>query len=254
LGLGVTYNQSAWSSKTGFYEDFAEYCSNPENQNDPSYEAKCEFYNISDIQNEAQINFIQYIFDDEANEVLYHRLAQRVSYSESSKGAFGELENELDYKITSYLSYYNNMFYNYKKGKFSKVFNKVAIERYGLTLELSHLYKDSFLEKTKEYTPYTSYLTSSAQYKYNKHYSFDATYNYDMEIQEKKSLSFGFMYKKRCWDFGVKYSENNRPILTNDGSASSVYDKFIYVTIVLKPFMQASKNSSFISYKLPSSD
>jgi len=254
VGLGVTYNQSAWSSKQGFYQDFSEYCANTNNKNDPSYEAKCEFYNINDIQNELQINFTQYIFDINSDEILYHKLAQKVSYSESSKGIFGELENELDYKVTSYLSYYNDMFYNYKKTKFSKIFNKISLHTSNITLNFSHLYKDTFLEKTQTYTPYTSYLTSSATYDYNKHYSFDATYNYDMEMKKKKSISFGFMYKKRCWDFGVKYSENNRPILTNDGKASSVYDKFVYVTIVLKPFMQASKNGSFISYKLPSSN
>jgi len=253
VSFGVQYNQSAWSQKTGYYEDFDDYCSNPDNMSDVDYDAKCEFYNISDIQNEAQINFIQYLFDENNEEILYHRLTQKVSYSESSNGAFGELENELDYKITSYLSYYNNMFYNYDKGKFSKVFNKISFHKDTISLDVSHLYKDTFLEKVGEYTPYTSYLTSSANYIYNKHYSFNAMYNYDMETQTKKSLSVGFMYKKRCWDFGIKYSENNRPVLTNDGATSSVYDKFVYITVVLKPFMQPTKNGSLISYRLPGS-
>ena len=58
------------------------------------------------------------------------------------------------------------------------------------------------------------------------------------------------MYKKRCWDFGLRYVENNRPILTQSGE-SSTYDKYIYLTIVLKPFMQPDKDGSNLSYKLP---
>ncbi len=251
IDLGIIYNQSAWSSKTGFYSDLSDFCSNEDNKNDPTYEAKCEFYNIRDIENEARIEFRQYIFDENANEVLYHRLAQRVSNSKSSDGAFGELENELDYKVTQHLSYYNNMLYNYKRGKLSKLFNQISFEGKDVSVAFSHLYKDTFLDKTPTYTPYTSYVTSSAEYIYDKHYSFSGVYNYDIENKEKKSVSFGFMYKKRCWDFGVKYSENNRPILTNDGGSSSVYDKFIYITVVLKPFMQPSKSGSLISYRLP---
>jgi LPS-assembly protein len=76
-----------------------------------------------------------------------------------------------------------------------------------------------------------------------------------MEREEAKSLAIGLTYKKRCWDFGIKYSENNRPILTTSSStgsstSSSIYDKYIYVTIVLKPLMQ-SNSASFLTYQLP---
>jgi LPS-assembly protein len=65
-------------------------------------------------------------------------------------------------------------------------------------------------------------------------------------------LEFGFLYKKRCWDFGVRYAENNRPVLTNDGEASSIYDRYIYFTIVLKPFMTSTNEfgDSNIAMKL----
>jgi len=251
IGLGVTYNNASWSSKNGYYEDYSDYCSNLENQNNPDYNAKCEFYNINDIENAAQIDFVQYIYNNNAEELLYHRLSQKISSSGGNKNNFGELENELDYKINPKFSYYNNMFYNYNKGKLSKLFNSIDFHGRDLHIALSHLYKDSFLKKTAIYTPYTSYLTSSIDYNYTKHYTLKAIYNYDLEVQQKKSLSLGFMYKKRCWDFGIKYSENNRPILTNNGAASSVYDKFIYITVVLKPFMQPSANGSLISYRLP---
>ncbi len=251
IGLSMTYNRSAWSQESGFYEDNSKYCSDIANATDPDYDTRCEFYDIANIDNAAELKFTQYLYDKQAKEVLYHRLAQHISYS-SNANRYGELENELDYKINTHLSFYNNMFYSYNQNRFSKVFNKISLTNYGTTLYLSHLYKNSFIDPQTKSDPlrYTSYLTLNTEYKYNRHYSFLALCNYDLESREKKSMSIGFMYKKRCWDFGIKYSENNRPILTQSGK-SSIYDKYIYITIVLKPLMQPSKNSSFIAYRLP---
>ena len=251
MGVEIQYNRKGWSKKDGFYEDNLDYCSNFENKADIDYTQRCEFYNIATIENDAQIDFKQYFYDKSAQEILYHRLSQNISY-ESTKERYGDLENELDYKITSFLSYYNNMFYNYKKNKFSKVFNQISFNKYGLHIALSHLYKDTFLLETATYTPYTSYLTSKIKYTYNKHYSYNASYNYDLESKERKSMSLGFVYTKRCWEFGIQYTENNRPVLTTVAAAnSSVYDRYIYLSVVLKPLMKANTGSSFLSYKLP---
>ena len=254
MGFGITYNKSAWDGKNGFYQDNSEYCSNMINIGDPGYKSRCEFYNITNIDNAAELEFIQFLYGKKADQILYHRLAQRILYS-SDTSRYGELENELDYKITSYLSFYNNMFYNHDRHSFSKIFNQISFSTSELRLDFSHLYKDSFTDPLSSSDPlrHTSYLTSSAEYDYNRHYTFSALYNYDLESKKKKSISFGFMYKKRCWDFGIKYREDNRPVLLQNGTSSSIYDKYIYVTIVLKPLMQPSKNSSLITYKLPNS-
>jgi LPS-assembly protein len=244
IGFDFSYNRSAWSHESGFYEDNADFCSESIHAADP----RCEFYNITNIDNAAKIQITQYLYNKKSEQILYHRLAQRISYSDK-ENRYGELENELDYKITPYLSFYNNMFYNYDKNAFSKIFDKVTFSSDSFRLHLSHLFKDNF--KSTDPLRRTSYVTSSADYDYNRHYSFSALYNYDLETKRKKSLSVGFMYKKRCWDFGIKYSENNRPILLENSESSSIYDRFIYITIVLKPFMQPSKNSAFVTYKLP---
>ena len=247
ISFGASYNMVGSESRNGYYEDSVVFCAKEENVNTP----QCDFYNISAVEDESQLDFIQYIYDSEAKQVLYHRLAQKISFSDV-KSEFGELENELDYRITDYFSIYNNMFYNYDKNLFSKVFNKLSVHKYGVELGLSHLYKDSFTDTTVNTSRYTSYLTSTLSYTYNSHYSYSALYNYDSISQETKSMEVGFMYKKRCWDFGVKYSENNRPILTTSGE-SSVYDKYVYLTIVLKPLMQAD-GTSLVTYQLPNSN
>jgi LPS-assembly protein len=242
MGLGVSYNRSGSDTKTGFYEDYID-----ANQ---SLQDRYEFYKISDIQDEVKFDFIQYLYDSSANQLLYHRMTQKLTYTDT-EDKLGELENELDFRITDAFHFYNNMFYNYDQGLFSKIFNRVSYSIPELNIALSHLYKDSFEEATVDTQRYTSYLTSTATYNYSKHFSYSAVYNYDLQTHEKKNMGVGFMYKKRCWDFGVRYSENNRPVLTNTGVASSVYDKYIYITLVLKPLMQSNSASSFLTYKLP---
>ena len=245
IGFGVTYTHNGFESKNGFYRDYKEFCKDPAN----SATAECEYYNITDVDNAMQLDFTQYLYDSSAKEILYHRLSQNISYT-NVNSKYGDLENELDYKITDTLSYYSDLFYNYDNKIFTKAINRISYNDYGVNLALSHLYRDIFIRSTNTHT-YTSYLTSSVRYTYSKHYYYDFKYNYDMELQKKKYFELGFLYKKRCWEFGIKYAENNRPILNASGQAASVYDKYIYFTITLKPFMQHSENSSAFIYKLP---
>ena len=239
VGFDVSYIRMGGESKNGFYRDIE----------DPSYQDQLKFYNIATIQDVTQVDFNQYIYTNSSQEVLYHRLTQKF-YNTNNSQKLGDLENELRYNITKYFSYYNNTFYNFDKNKLSKIFNSLIYTQEDLKFSLSHLFKNSFVQQTDEYIPHTSYLTSKLNYDYNRHYSFEASYNYDMERNIKKRLAFGFMYKKRCFNFGIKYSENNRPILAKDGTESSIFERYIYFTIILKPIMRESRGSLF-NYKLP---
>jgi len=246
IGLGAKYTYGGSNIYSGFYEDNREFCSNPDNLNEPM----CEFFNIRDIDEALQLDFTQHVFDESGTQRIYHRLSQNISYS-ADKDKVGELENEFEYRVSSEIDFYNNMFYNYDKGSFSKLFNKVSYTGYGFNIALSHLYKDTFIDQTTLSDPlrYTSFMTSSARYTYDEHYSYHMRYDYDLKTNLKKSAEIGFLYKKRCWNFGLRYVENNRPILTQQ-DASSVYDRYIYFTIVLKPMMSDSSSSDF-SLKLP---
>jgi LPS-assembly protein len=231
IGFGSSYKVAGGDSKTGFYQNWQEFCSESKNIDTP----QCEFYNISDVDEELELDFSQYIYDATGEQILYHRLAQKITY-ENTQNRLGELENEIDYQITSSIKLYNNFLYNYDENKFSKLYNEISYNTSSFNISLSHLYRDTFLEETTTYSPYTSYLTSSASYTYNKHYSYHLRYNYDIERSVKKSAEIGFLYQQKCWNFGLKYLENNRPVLTDTGS-TSIYDRYIYLTLVLKPMM-----------------
>jgi len=246
VDFGVTYVFAGSDTKTGYYDYNKDFCSDMANSDNP----RCEFYNITNVDEAVQVGFSQYVFDSVGKQKLYHKLAQRVFYR-NVENKLGELENELDYRVTDNISFYNNMFYNYEENSFSKIFNKISYNGYGFNLSLSHLFRDTFKEKTEDYTPYTSYITSSATYNYNEHYTYYASLNYDLEQSFKKSSNIGFLYKKRCWEFGLKFLENTRPILTKNGK-NSINDRYLYFTIVLKPMMKSGTTSNF-STRLPDS-
>jgi len=246
ISFSSSYTFGGDELRNGFYADHQDTCSDILNQDNP----ECEFYNIKDVDEVVQLDFSQYLYNLSGKRIFYHRLAQRITYG-SDDGRYGELENELDYEIIDGITFYNNTFYNFDESAFSKIFNRISLGGYGITIGLSHLYKDSFVEPTlANSTPrYTSYMTSTARYTYDNHYSYHGRYDYDLESEVTKSAEIGFMYKKRCWDFGIRYVENKRPVLTQSGE-SSIDDKYLYFSIALKPLM-SDGGTSDLAVTLP---
>ena len=243
IAFSSKYTIAGLETTNGYYDDNKKFCADTNNRNN----ARCDFYNITDIDEALEIDFREYIFDLSGRQIFYHRLAQVIANKNSE---LGELENEFDYQITNNINFYNNIFYNYDNDKFSKLLHKLSYKSSALKISLSHLFKDTFIDKTDTNTPRTSYITSSARYTYDTHYSYKVKMDYDLETSLKKGAEVGFLYKKRCWNFGLKYVENNRPILTKDNISSSVYDRYIYFNIVFKPFM--SGGDTDIDLELPS--
>jgi LPS-assembly protein len=232
MEFSTSYIRSGYDKRNGFYED----CKDDDT---------CDktFYHISDIKEAITLNFNQYIFKD-GKQILYHRLSDIIA-DPGKENEIGELESELDLYITQNIKYYNNLFYNFTFDKISKQLNKITYSNYSFNLSLSHFYKkDLKNDKTS-----SSYITSSFRYRYNSHYSYVASLDYDLEYKVKKRAEVGFLYQKRCWDFGLRYTENNRPILTNN-DASSIYDRYLYFTVVLKPIMKKTA-SDFFGLRLP---
>lgn len=245
IDFGSQYQVAGSEFENGYYDEQKDYCSKDANLLDPI----CEFYNIKDIKDNLQLYFSHYLYDISGKQIFYHKLAQNTIY-EKYTGERNELENELDYQIDDRINFYNNMFYNYEEGAFSKNFNKISYADDAFSLGLSHIYKNSFLKEQK-ISPITSYMTASLGYRYDKNYSYTLRHNYDLERKDKKGFEVGFLYQKRCWDFGLAYLENNRPILSRDGSSDSVYDRYIYITIRLKPMMRSDGTLSGFMYRLP---
>jgi len=240
IDLGLTYTTKGTEYRSGYYKNNRDFCEEIINKNKP----QCEFYTLSDTEDTLQIDFGQFFYDKNGKQRIYHRLAQIISLEQNGKKS--DLENELEYQISEYLSYYNNMFYNYEAQKISKALNKLDLNFRGLSFGISHLYRDTLKLNSLN----TSYLTSTLRYTYNDHYSYKASINYDIQSKEKKSLEIGFMYQKRCWDFGLSFVENVRPLSVNNFIQKGP-ERFLMLSVVLKPLMKSGTASSDFALRLP---
>jgi len=201
IDLGALYTIGGAESRNGYYRDQKDYCSDAIHKD----EAICEFYNVKDIDESLKLYFSQYVYGDDGQQIIYHRLSQNISY-EKSKNKLSELENEFDYQISHKINFYNNMLFNYENSAFSKNFNQITYKDKHINLAISHMYKKDFINFNKD----TSYVTSSLSFDFNEHYSYMFIYDYDLQRGQKKRLEVSFLYKKRCWDFGLRYVENKK--------------------------------------------
>ena len=233
----LLYRRAQDDYKSGYYEDYETLC-----QGDFPWNSEvCDYYNINLMEDTTQINFTQYIHRG-TEQILYHKLAQNINL-ESDKNRYSELENELDLLLWSYLHYYNNTFFNHTTQKITKLLNSIRYNDGTIVVGINHLYEDTVRSRTEVKN---SYITADVSYRYNNRYRYFAKYDFDFENSVQKRLEAGFLYSKRCWDFGLRYVENNRPVLTNDTYAS-MHDRYIYVTFALKPM-----GGTEINYKISS--
>ena len=231
--FSASYIYAGFQKRSGFYETMKGSL-----ESDP-------FYKITDVKEAITLNFSQYFYNKSGKQIAYHRLSGIVAKPDGESFSFGEIESELELYLSSNMSFYNNLFYDFENEQITKQLNKITYHNYGVDLSLSHLYR-----RDKQTNERTSYITSAITYQYNSHYKYNLNFDYDFKESLKKKFEIGFLYDKRCWSFGIKYTENNRPILLENNAASSVYDRYIYFTILLKPIMKKS-NSDFFGIRLP---
>jgi len=249
MGLSAIYTTYGTQEKSGYYEAVSDSstsvdCDDPAN----SDAVECEFYNFEERIDNVDIQFTQYIIDDDGHELIYHRLSQPIIVGTDSKGrnSLGDFENEFRWNMTQELSFYNDTFYSYLYGVWSKTLNTIRYKDKVFNVGLSYLYENRpYYSTSLTQNQYVNYLNVDASYRYNKHYEYFTKYAFDIEDNIQKYAEIGFLYTKRCWQFGLKYAENNRPVLVDTGSGTesqSIRDRYVYFTIVLRPLGGSEMN------------
>ncbi|MGB5965358.1 MAG: LPS-assembly protein LptD, partial [Sulfurimonadaceae bacterium] len=230
MGLSATYTKFGSDKKTGYYENVENNCS----ISDPT-NLDCEFYTLNSVADYVDLRFTQYLIDSSGKETIYHRLSQPIIVNETSdqERGLGDFENEFRWNITDRISFYDDTFYSFQRSEWAKTLNTLRYQDSTYNVGFSYLYENKAYRDKIE--PYTKYMNADASYRYNEHYKYFTKFAFDVENNIKKYAEVGFLYSKRCWDFGLRYVENNRPVLLNGSITSSVFDKYVYFTIIMKP-------------------
>lgn len=224
LAPEISYTNAGSRHYNGYYKTYHGSCE--AGNTNPG----CEFYTLNEPSDTTAFALNNYLYKH-GQQLLVDRLSQNARHDKQGS-YYGELQNELELTITSAISYYNQTAYNHERSRVTKEQNSVRYNNAAITAGASHYYTDNLINNR---SVYASYLTADAAYRYNRHYRFFSTVAYDYEASLLKHAELGFMYSQRCLDFGLKYVQNRRPIVTNTNVNGSVNDSYIFITIILKP-------------------
>ena len=238
ITFDASYVNGGGDYKSGYYEESEDICSREYIYSNPL----CDYYDIVDIEDAAELGVTQFFFDTKGNQLLYHKLSQKI-VNEANSDSLGELENELDLRLSDQISFYNDTLFNHDESQITKFLNSLRYNDEIIAFDLTHLY-ENYVGTTLSKS---SYLIMDATYQHDDYYKYFTKVAYDVEDAVKKRMEIGFLYSKRCWEFGIRYVENNRPILTNN-DAASIFDKYVYFTVALKPI-----GGTDMSYKISNS-
>jgi len=236
LSPTISYTLSGNRYYDGYYQTFHdnEVCI-PGNTN-----PACEYYNLTNPSDVLSIGINNYLLE-EGEQFLADRLSQ--SFQKDGYGTYyGELQNELEWQITKAISYYNLTAYNHDRNRITKERNTIRYNGDVVSGGINHYYSD---ELRATGIRYTSYWSADAQYQYNRHTRIFGSIDYDYKADLMKQAQIGFLYRQRCWDFGIRFVQNRRPILTTLNGIESISDSYIFFTIILKPL-----GGSEFNYKL----
>lgn len=234
----ISYTSAGNRHYSGYYET---YHSNEEcilGSTNPA----CEYYTLDEPSDMLSLGLNNYFFEA-GRQIFVDRLSQNFRYDDQGS-YYGELQNELEWEITSAISYYNQTAYNHDRNRITKEQNTLRYNDGTVTAGISHYYADQLRNNA---AVYSSYWTADAAYQYNERYRIFGLVAYDSHEDLFKRSEIGFLRSQRCLDFGIRYVQNRRPILTNASANDSVDDSYIFFTVILKPI-----GGSEFNYKLTS--
>lgn len=230
----VSYTYAGNRLYDGYYQTYHGSCS--VGSTDPA----CEYYTLNEPKDNLALALNNYLFEN-GKQLFVDRLSQNFAHDKQG-GYYGELQNELEWQVTSALSLYNQTAYNHDRNVISKEQNTVRYNDGRVTGSISHYYTDIL---SNNLPLYASYWTADMAYRYNRYTRFFGQIAYDYRQDLLKRGEIGFLYTQRCFDFGLRFVQNIRPILTNSAGSDSVSDSYLFITVNLKPL-----GGSEFNYKL----
>jgi len=241
LAPTVSYTKAGTRKYNGYYDKFKGECDKAYIDDNPQNAYPCEFYTLNKPSDTLSLGVNNYLFDG-SNQWLVHRLSQVFRYDDVGN-YYDELQNELELEVTNSISYYNQTSFNHDRNRITKEQNTLRYNDGTLNGSIGHYYTDGLVANKAQYS---SYWNGDIAYQHNRHYKFFGVLAYDYQESLLKNSEIGFLYTQRCWDFGLKFVQNRRPIVTNtNGADDSVEDSFLFITFILKPL-----GGSEFSYRL----
>jgi LPS-assembly protein len=116
----VSYTSAGSRYYDGYYETYKDSC----DITGTYAGAACEFYTLSAPSDTLSLGINNYLFEN-GSQWLVDRLSQNFRYDDQGS-YYGELQNELEWMITSTISFYNQTAFNHDRNRITKEQNTLS--------------------------------------------------------------------------------------------------------------------------------
>ena len=170
----------------------------------------------------------QYYYTPEGFNFLTHRLRQTY-YDDDTLYQYGDLENQVIYKLSPDFMMYNTFFYSYEYDRIRKLQTGIDYKNSHIDMSLNHTYEYKVSQKD------TNFVTAKWNKKIDANYDIFGSVDYDFEDSFTKEWTVGWRMKKRCWDYRFRYKESVTPSLTSAGT-ESIIKRGVLLFVRFSPF------------------
>ncbi len=197
----------------------------------PSYDNKkgyfADFITLNKEQKSINFQLEEFFYKNNGELFLTHRLSQSYFFDEYDY-KYGDLINELIYKVSNNLNLTNNITYSHKDSQISEFQTGITYKNTNYNLSLLNTYKHG------SDVGNSNTLSANFSTTYFRKYNYFLNFNYDIKNHYTQSWELGVIMRKKCWNYKISYKEDITPILTSSG-ANSITTRGIYLTINFTP-------------------
>jgi len=190
----------------------------------------CEFQREDKIDSTLELKFSQYLHDSSGREIFFHKIFQPIIVENGKILKFDILHNEFQYKFTDNLSFYNNLNLNYSTMILERFSSTLKYTKKDYNFDISHFKQID----NENITDNLEFISTNLSFKFNEKYSLFGNYAFNLVTDSTRSWGLGYEMKKRCWNYKIRYKEEYRPVLTQNGAGSDK-EKALYFLIELYP-------------------
>lgn len=205
---------------------------------------------FSDTKPYVKLNFSQYFFGLEGNELFYHRMSQNIDLTHDRKTPlafverFGSLRNEIGFSPISNIVISNTLSYSHKYKNLDEISFSLNAHYGYFKGNLTYYLKQKFDGNYKECLN-NSCVNTTANFLRLKlahdfsYFTLHGDFGYDFNKKYLRDWNITISKDIRCFGIGFKFANEITPILTKDGS-KAITNRYVSVEFRFVPVTSTS--------------
>lgn len=186
-------------------------------------EEQQELFVVGLPEEQYELSFSQYFYDESMNLKFYQRFAQ--FYYLDREYELGDMSNEMQYNLSQW-RLYNNITYSHEYGKIRESSSRIGLSETDYHFSLGHTYKkllpdDPIYNEADDVKANEVYL--SFGYTFSEQVKINGGVTYDIDDDSSKQWRFGGSYQRDCWSATASVRQDIIPRPTGYSEDTTFY-------------------------------